>query len=310
MYDRKTDGDFLAILLADKTTGKNVQWLTKDYESIGEGCLETDEMTVGKIQENSDHIKPRVYKRKDTQKGRTKAMAEVFTPSWVCNKQDNLIDNKWFGREGVFNQEADKGWITNHERIIFPDGKTWTDYVKSTRLEITCGESPYMVSRYDTTSGETIAVPDRIGFLDRKLRVVRENTDGERDFVRYAFDAFRASHAYEWQGDSLLLARENFLLTFIEHYMYAFGREPDRKDVMDIAHIIAWNVWQMDGLKCVVPLSCHEEVSQTSLFGDEEKTPCKGCSNGNIRGHNGDYCVIMDWENGKPIRFVDLMQKN
>jgi hypothetical protein len=32
-------------------------------------------------------------------------MAEVFTPSWICNAQNNLIDNTWFGRDNVFNKE-------------------------------------------------------------------------------------------------------------------------------------------------------------------------------------------------------------
>ncbi|MEE3499435.1 MAG: restriction endonuclease subunit M, partial [Ruminococcus bromii] len=55
-------------------------------------------------------------------------------------------------------------------------GKSWQDYIKDTRLEMTCGEAPYLVSRYDAITGEDIAVSDRIGLLDRKLRIVGENT--------------------------------------------------------------------------------------------------------------------------------------
>ena len=33
----------------------------------------------------------------------------MFTPSWVCNAQNNLIDDAWFGRKGVFNEEITKG---------------------------------------------------------------------------------------------------------------------------------------------------------------------------------------------------------
>ena len=47
------------------------------------------------------------------------------------------------------------------------------------RLEISCGEAPYLVSRYDTVTGETIPISQRIGLLDRKLRVISENTDTE-----------------------------------------------------------------------------------------------------------------------------------
>ena len=36
--------------------------------------------------------------------------------------------------------------------------------------------SPYLVSRYDTTTGESIPIYKRIGLLDRKLRIINENT--------------------------------------------------------------------------------------------------------------------------------------
>lgn len=53
---------------------------------------------------------------------------------------------------------------------------TWKSYVKYTRLEMTCGEALYLVSRYDNTTGEYFSVRQRVGLLDRKLRVVGENT--------------------------------------------------------------------------------------------------------------------------------------
>ena len=66
---------------------------------------------------------------------------------------------------------------TNSEKIQFPEDKTWKDYVRDNRLEITCGEAPYIVSRYDTTTGETILLRNASVCFDRKLRVVGENTE-------------------------------------------------------------------------------------------------------------------------------------
>ena len=108
-------------------------------------------------------------------------MAEVFTPSWICNAQNNLIDEAWFGRKDVFNRElttpdGQHTWKVNEAKITFPEGKTWKDYVHDIRMEITCGEAPYLVSRYDTTTGCFIPVDRRIGLLDRKLRIISENT--------------------------------------------------------------------------------------------------------------------------------------
>ena len=101
----------------------------------------------------------------------------------------------------------------------------------------------------------------------------------------------------------------------MENYKHKFGKEPLLKSIKDIAEIISWNVWQMDGLKGVVPLSCGEIKTKTvNLFG-EEKTDnsfCKGCLSGNIFKHNGIYCLIMDWSEtdlkGKKTRFIDLLQ--
>ena len=100
-------------------------------------------------------IRPRVLKSKENQTDRAKGMAEVFTPSWVCNAQNNLVDEAWFGRKDVFNVEdtANHTWKANTDKIEYPKGKTWKDYVRATRMEMTCGEAPYLVSRYDATTG-------------------------------------------------------------------------------------------------------------------------------------------------------------
>ena len=53
-------------------------------------------------------IKPRVEKSKTEQQQRVRQKAEVFTPSWVCNLQNNQIDAEWFGQQDVFNIEKEK----------------------------------------------------------------------------------------------------------------------------------------------------------------------------------------------------------
>ena len=72
----------------------------------------------------------------------------------------------------------DSTWTVSEGKIELPKNKKWQHYVDSRRLEITCGEAPYLVSRYDVSTGELIVPPiRRIGILDRKLRIVGENTD-------------------------------------------------------------------------------------------------------------------------------------
>ena len=250
-------------------------------------------------------IRPRVKKDKELQLSRIRDMAEVFTPSWICNVQNNLIDTAWFNRENVFNIEHGETWETVKTRITFPEGKTWKDYVRANRMEITCGEAPYITSRYDTTTGEFIPVESRIGLLDRKLRVINENVDQSGEWLKAAQAAYKSIYGYEWQGDSLLLAREAMLYTFLENYYLKFSRMPQEKSIRYIAYIVSWNIWQMDGLKGVVPGSCHDEES-INLFGETTITQCPGCISGNNTRHNGVYSLIKDWSAGKKIEYISL----
>jgi hypothetical protein len=315
--------DLLEILLLDHTTGQNIFWATDNYQEYGES-YEFEKPILSKLitGENGNIIMPRVKKTKELQKSRSKERAEVFTPSWVCNCQNNLIDGAWFGRENVFNTEIEKSWQTNENKITFPESKTWQDYVQDARLEITCGEAPYLASRYDTTTGEFIEIQNRIGLLDRKLRVINENVDESEKWLKMAQLAYQSTYGFEWQGDNLLLARETLLLTFIENYKFKFSREPQDKSIKTIAEIISWNLWQMDGLKGVIPKSCKPKIkTETNLFSTYEiKTECPGCKTGNIKLHEnyGIYAEIKDWnaknpetgKKGKVIRFIELLKNN
>lgn len=314
----KIDRSLLEILLKDKTTGKNIIWATDNYSKYGELYTSEKEIRIELI--TSRHggvIKPRVEKSKEERLQRVRQKAEVFTPSWVCNLQNNLVDEVWFDRKGVFNIEKERSWETTKEKIQFSDekGKSWQDYVNSNRLEITCGEAPYLVSRYDTVTGEYIEVPNRIGLLDRKLRVVAENTDSREDWLKWATVAVQSSYGFEWQGDNILIARENLLFDVAEHYEAKFHEKLETQDLVGFAKIIAWNIWQMDGLKFVIPNSCcTKEIIEEDLFESHViSKPCEGCKLGygekSYFRHNGIYCKIRDWKENKTLRFVDIMKE-
>lgn len=317
--------ELLNTLLKDHTLSTeerqvNIFWATDNYAGRGEGYRYADQITLEKITgKNGNVIVPRALKSRRQQQQRSREMAEVFTPSWICNKQNNLVDNAWFGREGVFNTEIDgpdgsHSWIVNPEPVVFPEGKTWRDYVNENRIEITCGEAPYLVSRYDTVSGDPIPLEQRVGLLDRKLRVVSENTTTTSEWLKAAQSAYQSIYGYEWQGDNLVLAREALLYTFIEYYRAKFGTEPLLRSLQYIAYIISWNIWQMDGLKGVIPNSCekHRTVG-TNLFGEPEiNSECPGCKSGKIREHKGTYAMIRDWgakKDKRRIRFIDLIKE-
>lgn len=317
-HSRPTENKLISDLNVDGH--HHIYWATDNYETEGKGFCFFDEIQIASVTgKYNTLVRPRCVKSKEEQEQRTREKAEVFTPSWVCNAQNNLVDEAWFGMPNVFNTEHPDThtWIPREEHIPFPtkDGKTWQDYVWDKRLEMACGEAPYLVSRYDTTTGEPITeLKMRIGLLDRKLRVINENVDNNGDWLFWAKCAVKSIYGFEWQGDNLLLAREAMLMSVRDYYVDfceqhclepALESEQVHQKAREVAYLISWNIFQMDGLKMVLPMTCHdEEETSTNLletfFGEDEqspkkKKPCPGCAKNDVHRHNGIPAIVVDW---------------
>ena len=288
--------NLLEFLLEDKTTSKNILWATDSYATMGELFAPQaeiiTELVTGKY---GTLIQPRAVKSKEEQLYRTREKAEVFTPLSIVKQMNEACDTKR---------------VTKNN---------WQEYVALLKLEITCGEAPYIVSRYDPVSDskELLPIAKRVGFLDYKLRIITKYCETNEEWIKWAKIAFQSSYGYEWQGDSLLIARENLLYTFIDYYEDKFKKSPSLKLQKEIAEIIVWNIFQMDGLKYVIPMSCKSEQilvkGVDTLFEKKddriEEKLCPGCEKKTAQNHNGVYVKIMDWIKGETIKFVDIVGK-
>lgn len=284
-------------LLLDRTTRKNICWATDYYISNGIAYSPQEPITKDLITGiNSRLVKPRISRSNNEKSQRTKKNAEVFTPSWVCNKQNNLIDEEWFGKKDVFNTTIKHTWKTVDKPIEFTNNRTWRQYVDSKRLEISCGEAPYLVSRYDTVTGKEIPIKERIGLLDRKLRIVSENVDNENKWFNWVRRAFEATYGYEYQGDNLLIARQNLLYTFIENMEYKFSKKPSAEQLNIIARIISWNIWQMDGITMTVPFSERPRINIKPTLEHDVESETKSVP-----------CKIFDWHSNKSLEFKSIV---
>jgi len=289
-------GNLLDILLIDRTTKKNILWATDSYEKeygkyFSPKLPMTPALVTGKF---GLLIQPRASKSLDEQRLRTKDKAEVFTPLKIIDQINKAVENR------------------------SPNKSNWQDYIRELKLEIACGEAPFIVSRYNPIAHtrKLIKLDNRVGFLDRKLKIVSKYCDKKNEWLFWAKEAFKSSYGYEWQGDNVLIARENLLFTFIDYYSDKFKQQPTLKTKEEFAEIISWNIFQMDGLKYVVPMSCHHETKfipgAQTLFekipDKVEKQECEGCKNNQPNKHNGRYVNIMDWSKNKIIRFADLIK--
>lgn len=286
-------GDLLDILLIDRTTKKNIVWATDSYERHGKEFVPKKPIKsklvtgiYGKL------VQPRAVKSREEQHQRTRDKGEVFTPLGTVDQMNQLFDKT-------------------------PVNETsWQSYIAELRLEIACGEAPFIVSRYNPIAhGAIIKIENRVGFLDRKLRVVSKHCDRPKEWLTWAKVAYQSSYGYEWQGDSLLIARENLLYTLIDYYKDKFGRRPSLEVQEEIAEIISWNIFQMDGTKYVIPMSCHHETKivpgELALFWEMpdaiKEYECEGCKFNRPAKHNGKYVKIKDWVANKTITFISLV---
>ena len=330
-FDSRYPTRILETLLCDRTTGRNIIWADNEYEALGVGYMGDDEITVEKITGlSSGVIKPRITKEKEHQSQRAKTRAEVFTPSWLVNRMNNDLDAIWFGRRDSFNTEDGITWLTSTSPVVFPKrkGLGWHAYVKSPRLEITCGEAPFVCSRYDTVTGIPLPIGERIGFLDRKLRIVGEKTKSRREWVRWGLAALKASYGFEYQGDNLLLARINVFETFCEHLRERWGPGISDEELDQAAWVVSWNFWQMNGLTYAVPTNKMDAVVQSALFGYEEPVPeppqptlfelvdesqfddtVVEEEKGGEPGETVPLCVIYDWQENEPLEFQAMKGK-
>ena len=293
----------LRLLLADKTTGHWLRWATDAYANLGPEYAPESEMDPALVSGSGfGVIRPRVTKSEEEQRRRTREKAEVFTPAWVCNAQNNQVDTAWFGRDPGFNIEGERSWEATANPVRFDEGHTWQAYVDKRVLEITCGEAPYITSRYDATTGEAIPFCNRVGLLDRKLRVVCENATEPSEWTKWARRAVESTYAYDFQGDNVLIARENVLAAVEDAYCHRFGEQLPVNEARKLANVIAWNVWQMDGYTYTVPFEKRPAtVQQLSLFGDESEQAFELVP-----------CLIKDWRwckgGAKPVEFRSLMK--
>lgn len=292
-------GTILPVLLLDRTARKNIVWATDEYKTENNRLNASVSIDIRDITgEFSNRIRPRYSKSLESQKDRTKKKAEVFTPSWICNQMNNVIDDDYLGYKEAFNTPIEKTWKTSKTPIIFSDKRSWKEYVDLTRLEITCGEAPFVTSRYYPSTGEMIDVEDRIGFLDRKLRVVAENAADEDEYKKWSLRSIQSSYGYEYQGDNLLIARINVFMTWYEHYLKKLEKEPSLEEAKEAAKIVSWNFWQMDGLTGAIPTKPLCESDQITIFELLGETP--------IITKEETYSKIYDWRANQSLSYISL----
>ena len=217
--------EYIDLLLDDKTTGKKIIFAEDEYAE--DGFLPEDHYSKEIMEKliSEKKINYRYRKSIQDQKDRTKKKAEVFTPTWVCKQMIDMCEPP----------------------------EDWQELIESTWLEITCGEAPYITSRYDTTTGDDIDIPNRTGILDRKFHAVNYYSHDHKEWCNLAIKALQSTYGYEYQGDNLFIARVNVLRCFVENYRYQWHRKPTKDLIETAIDIITWNFWQMDGLNDKVP---------------------------------------------------------
>ena len=185
-----------------------------------------DRTTLSKFNVDIYNTIPRYLKASDDQKGRTKEKAEVFTPVSIIKEMNDALDTNY---------------ISDFE-----------EYINERVLEATCGEAPFLSTRYDVATGQQIPCGERVGLLDRKLQRIPDGVD-KSEWITLATRSLKATYGYEWQEDSIFLARKNLLLNVIEYHIDRFKELPNQNIIEEWATIISYNIFRMDGVTLCIP---------------------------------------------------------
>ena len=290
-------------LLIDKTTGRRL--------TMGGAQGVAVEITPSLLSRKPTPVLPRVEKSREAQGARTKKNAEVFTPSWLCAKMNDFLDVEMLSDREATEVSLPRD-AAHRGSGALAASLDWRRYVDTRILEITCGEAPFIVSRYDAATGKLIPVKERIGLLDRKLRAVNENAADEEEWMKWAVRAYESVYGYEYQGDSLAIARANLLITFAENLEARWGRKATTHELTAIANRIVWNFWQMDGLTGMVSAWKTIEIQhlpgfdppkppEQMEFFSEPKEEKKGTP---LRQEKA--CIIFDWRARRPVTYNEI----
>ena len=168
-------------------------------------------------------ITPRYRKPREEKDGRRQGKAEVFTPPEIVGE---MVSSIWDGGKSGLSDR-------------------W--------LEITCGEGAFITTRYHSQTGEAIPISERQGFLDRKLALCTAMSPSPAEWWNNALTALKSCYGYEYQGDSLFIARKNVLLSVREAWQERWGQDLNQEQVRAAAGVIRWNLWQMDGISECLP---------------------------------------------------------
>lgn len=334
--------ELLTLLLKDHTTGNNILWATDIGHNEKDSIMLAD--IIGK---NGLVLRPRVRKSEEEKKIRTKKRAEVFTPSYICNEQLNAADFLWFfGKTSPvsgspFNKVSGREWksttLNSIKKVFEKTGKNWMQYVLEDKIEMCCGEGPYLTSRYDVVTEREIPVSERIGILDRKLRVVNAfvgagTNCSKAEWLNWVLKAYQHTYGFEWQGDNLLLTREAMLFTFIDNLKdynlataivkqekqkpfeakdFVLGLDLDFLNIDDfeylkaVCEILSWNIWQMDGLSGCTPYVI-PTIDFKKLIININKNNGEGLFQEQSYKIPSEFCRIMDWNENRVTTYAEV----
>ena len=123
--------------------------------------------------------------------------------------------------------------------------------------------------------------------------VYRMELDGRETIIGYAKDSAEAV---------MIMDADKENIDFDTGYHWS-NKEPDLKILKHLCHIIAWNIWQMDGLKDTVPLgTAYEEHHQMTIFeylGIEDTNKPEAIP-----------CRIFNWRSKVSLYFKDCKERN
>lgn len=183
------------------------------------------------------------------------------------NRKLNTLDAAWFGHEPAFNEESAQGWQTLSEPVAFDDPFHWKKYVTRPVFLFQAGHGQALVFRPFAQGAEPMQYGKRMGILDRRLRIISENTREESEWLRWAESALQSLYGTDVSPLAIFQARLSALVAVREAYAQRFGGQLPVREEKYMVTTLCWNLFQMDPRTgCSFPVEEKPAPVQLSLF--------------------------------------------
>lgn len=204
-------------------------------------------------------------------------LKEKFPKDFLVNLVVDKLEQAFFSKDYLHATPPSEDAYKKTQQLKFHSDDHLLEYISYPWIEASCGEAPYLTNSHSRESGVSNPIPQRSGFLDRKLHIITQHFKDINDWIQQARFAVQGCYAYDHSGHNVIISRFNVLNNVLDFYYHNFSDPFPKDELIFLAEVIQKNIFQLDGITFTKPYAYHQglDVVITNKFRDPNLLACK-----------------------------------